>query len=425
MGFATGRQTRRWRRSLWHLRGAVLAGVVAALAPAGSAAEDEYAVAPEPGVGVRALLDLRVVRGSEAPSWQEGGPGTLRYGGIETNSGGFERVTRFAISQLAVEPWADLPWGMRAHVQVNWDGDIDDRGDTSPPHDVIRLVEGVVRKEWGDAAQGWGLLAGVSNPPYSLENVGPAWTPALTLTPSALNSWLWEEGRLLGLEGEWWRTTSSELELDVFGGLGWGPDQQGILLAKRGWVLSDFLSGINSELPLPGPGPNTDVFDERDGRPAVYIGGTARDPWKIAKLRAGFYDNLGDLAVQGVWETYYGSVGVDVEPLPGLDIVFQYLIGHTATRTAPLSSTVQALYPLVSYRWRSLRVSFRYDDFQVHDDDGAPSTTQHGHAFTVSALFEFWRRHRIGVEYITVDSERAGVSPPGDDGWQVSYRFRY
>ena len=27
--------------------------------------------------------------------------------------------------------------------------------------------------------------------------------------------------------------------------------------------------------------------------------------------------------------------------------------------------------------------------------------------------------------HLTVDSTRAGLSPPGDDGWQVSYRFRY
>src|SRR5262249_22759768 len=266
---------------------------------------------------------------------------------------------------------------------------------------------------------------GVSNPPFSLENNGPAWTPKLTLTPSALNSWLWEEGRVLGLEAEWWKTTASELELDVFGGMGWGPDQQGILLAQRGWVLSDFLSGIHSLLPLPAPGAHTHVFDERDGRPALYAGGSVRDPWKIGRLRAGYFDNLGNLAIKGVWETRYASMGVDLEPVTGLEIIFQYLIGHTASRTAGIDATIQALYPLISYRWRNFRVAFRYDDFKVEPDNNTTSVRQHGHAFTVSALFEFWLRHRIGFEYITADATRAGFSPPGDDGWQVSYRFRY
>ena len=400
-----------------------LAVALAWLGAARAGAQD-YAVPEEPGVSLRALLDLRVVRGSEAPSWQEGGPGKLRYGGVQERDGGFERVTRFAISQLALEPSADLPWGMRAHVQINWDGDIDDRGDTSPDHDVVRLVEGFVRKEWGNAAGGWGVLAGVSNPPFSLENIGPAWTPKYTLTPSALNTWLWEDGRVLGLEAEWWKTTRQDVDLDAVAGMGWGPDQMGILLARRGWVLSDFLNGVNNEFPLPGGGQGHG-FDERDGRPALYVGGTAADPWKIGKLQAGYFDNLGNLAVQGVWEMRYAVVGVALQPLAGLDVLFQYLIGKTATRTNGFGSTVQALYPLISYRWREHRISFRYDDFRVQDEDGPPNTRERGHAFTVSYLFEFWLRHRIGFEYITVDSNRAGFSPPGDDGWQISYRFRY
>jgi hypothetical protein len=375
-------------------------------------------------VSLRALLDLRIVRGTQAPSWQEGGPGNLRYGGVQESDGSFERVTRFAISQLAVEPSADLPWGMRFHAQVNWDGDIDDRGDTSPDHDVVRLIEGYLRRDWGTPANGWGVLVGVSNPPFSLENIGPAWTPKYTLTPSALNTWLWEDGRVLGLEGEWWKTTRDDVDLNAFAGMGWGPDQMGILLARRGWVLSDYLNGINSVVPIPADG-QTNGFDERDGRPALYVGGTVADPWKIGKLQAGYFDNLGNLAVQGVWEMRYAVVGVALQPVAGLDILFQYLIGKTATRTNGFSSTVQALYPLISYRWRQHRVTFRYDDFRVQDTDGPPNTRERGHAFTVSYLFELGLHHRIGFEYITVDSTRAGYSPPGDDGWQISYRFRY
>jgi hypothetical protein len=315
---------------------------------------------------------------------------------------------------------------MRFHAQVNWDGDIDDRGNTGPDYDVIRLIEGYVRKEWAADEGGWAVLAGVTNPSFSLENIGPAWTPRYTITPSALSSWLWEEGRVLGLEGEWWRTFGDGIALDTFAGLGWGPDEQGTLLARRGWVLSDWLSGINSELPLPTPLGEAEVFDERDGRPALYVGGSAGDPWKIGTLHVGYFDNLGNLEVKGVWETRYAVFGVALQPLPGLDILFQYLIGKTSVATPGLSSDIQALYPLVSYRWRQHRVAFRYDDFKVQDGSaGAPNTRERGHAFTVSYLFEFWLRHRIGFEYITVDSDRVDASAPGDDGWQVSYRFRY
>jgi hypothetical protein len=231
-----------------------------------------------------------------------------------------------------------------AHAQVNWEGNIDDRGDVDPTHDSPRLIEGWVRKEWDLDDHGGSLSVGVTNPTNSLEHVGPAWTPRYTITPSALNTWLWEEGRVLGFEGEWWGRIHGDWEVSSFAGAGWGPDQQGILLAQRGWVLSDWLAGINSTLVLPAPGAETHEFDELDGRPALYTGFQIRDPWKIGRLRLGYYDNLSDLAVSRVWETRYGVAGVAVEPLPGLEVIFQYLIGKTMTRTNHFDSTIQALF---------------------------------------------------------------------------------
>jgi hypothetical protein len=421
-------------------------GVIAAFAlgaPVAAAADD--AAPPQPGVGpspyaldagspfaveqpsrfsLRALLDLRVVRGSEAPSWQEGGPGKLRYGGV-VGDGEFRRTARFAISQLALQPAVDLPLTVRAQAQLNWDGDLDQDGETSPDHDPVRITEAFLRRDWADSSGGTGLVVGLVNPPFSLEHVGPARTPLLTLTPSALSSWLWEEGRVLGVEGHWWHATRQDAEVAAFAGAGWGPDQQGILLARRGWVLSDFLTGANSSLPIPGATQRTRVFDERDGRPAIYFGASLSDPWKIVAAHAGYMDNLGDLAVDGVWETRFGVAGVVLQPAAGLDLTVQWLYGTTTTRGVDLASTVSAVYPIVSYRWRGMRLSFRFDDFRVRDDDGGPSTAESGQAYTVAWMLELGLRHRIAVEYVAVDADRVGVADPGDDGWQVSYRLRY
>lgn len=389
-------------------------------------AQDDYTVAEEPDVWLRALLDVRVVFPGAAPSWMDRGPGLTRYGGIDDN-GQFHRVTRFAISQGAIDPGARLPWDIEFHAQVNWEGDVDSDGGVDPDHDAPRLVEGWLRKSFGDAANGWSVLAGVSNPTYSLEHIGPAWTPRYTLTPAALDTWLWEEGRVLGVEGEWWRRLGDGWQTTIFGGAGWGPDQQGILLAQRGWVLSDWLAGINSVMPLPAGGV-TNEFDERDGRPALYGGASVRDPWKIGELRVGYFDNLGDLSVPGVWATRYGTAGVALAPLQGLDVLFQYLVGTTQTRGSGFDCTVQAFYPLITYRWHAHRLTVRYDNFRVQDHgDGPPYSRERGAAVTVAYMFEFWLRHRIGVEYVTVDSHRPnrGVPDPSDDTWQLSYRFRY
>src|SRR5262249_8464818 len=131
--------------------------------------------------------------------------------------------------------------------------------------------------------------------------------------------------------------------------------------------------------------------------------------------------------VQGVWETRFGVAGAALQPLPGLDLVFGYLIGQTSTHTNDFSGTVSAWYPLASYRYGPHRLTARYDGFRVDDLDVSPTTRESGHAVTVAYLFEFWLRHRIAVEYIWVDCEHPSSSPPApcNQGWQVSYRFRY
>ena len=73
----------------------------------------QYDVEQESRVWARALLDLRVVRGGAAPSWTDSGPGKPRYGG-ESTADGFERKTRFVLSQLAIELGAALPWDMNS-----------------------------------------------------------------------------------------------------------------------------------------------------------------------------------------------------------------------------------------------------------------------------------------------------------------------
>jgi hypothetical protein len=193
-------------------------------------------------------------------------------------------------------------------------------------------------------------------------------------------------------------------------------------------VLSDWLAGENSTMVLPSPGAVTHEFDERDGRPALYAGLDLRDPWKIGDLRLGYYDNLGDQSVRGVWQTRYGVAGIAVQPLPGLDVIFQYLIGETATRATPSSYTIQALYPLLSYRWRNHRLTVRYDDFRVEDHDGETGdSNDRGEAVTIAYLFEFWLRHRLAFEYIDVDRHHSSAAQPEPSGnqLQVSYRFTY
>lgn len=381
--------------------------------------QDEFEVEQEPPVWLRGLLDVRVVRGGRASSWTDRGPGKTRYGG-RTAAQGLERVTRLALAQLALEAGGILPWGIVPHAQLNWEPDIshDDRP---------LLIEAYLRKEWGAWERGWGLQAGVMNVPFSLEHAGPAATPLYTLTPSALNSWVWEEARLVGVEGEWWHLGAHEFRLSVIAGMGFGNDEFGRMLALRGWVLSDYLPGVNSDLPLPARGQRMAVFNERDHRPALYTLFTLQAPRNWGQVILGYFDNLGDQGTEGVWETRFGTVGAALHPLARVEFLSQYMVGTGRVRNRPTDIAFSAFYSLLSVQYRGHRVSARYDVFRTGNRDRPPSFREHGDGVTLAYLFEFGLHHRVAFEYIFLHSRRPAVRPPdpSDGGWQLSYRFRY
>jgi hypothetical protein len=347
------------------------------------------------------------------------GAGKSRYGGRSTSLG-LERVTRLALSHLAIELGAALPWDIEARAQVNWETDIDN-------DDRPLLIEALLHKEWGQWENGWGLQVGVINPSLSLEHTGPAVTPLYTLTPSALSTWVWEEGRVAGVAVDWWRIMSNGMRFSLLFGSGFGPDQMGRLLAVRGWVLSDALAGVNSDAPLPLKGALVSVFDERDHRPSLYSLATLTDEREVLSLRLGYFDNLGDQGSTGVWETRFGTAGVILRPLGRLELLAQYMEGVAMVRGAANDVGFSGFYALVSFGYRNHRASVRYDEFRTNDLDGAPFFREHGEGVTLAYLLEFGLHHRVGFEYLFLHSRRPILfrGDPSDDGWQLSYRFRY
>jgi hypothetical protein len=389
---------------------------------AASPAWAQYEVEQDDRVWLRALLDVRLVRAGPAPSWTDTGAGKLRYGGkvVHTSEGPrFERVTRFTLSQLAIEVGATLPGNLRAQAQINFEPDI---ADGMEPW----LIEAILRKEWGDAGNGWGLQGGVMNLPFSLEHVGPAWSPDFGLSASALNSWLWEDTSLAGIEGEWWHETEF-LRLGALVGAGFGPDRMARLLALRGWAIGDGLSGINSDVPLPNRTERQDIYDERDDRPALYTWLTLGDRNEVASLKLGYFDNRGDESTDGVWHTKFSVVGLELHPHARIDILAQYLDGSGRVAAPANDSDLNAWYALLSWHHNRQRVSVRYDSFSIRDLDGGPNTRDDGDGVTLSWQLQWKLRHRVAFEHTWLNSRRpaSAVADPTPDGWQLSYRLRY
>ena len=374
-------------------------------------------------VWLRALLDVRLAHGGPASSWTDSGAGKLRYGGHQVGSGAdarFERKPRLALSQLAIEVGATLPGDIRAQAQINIEPDI---AASAEPW----LIEAILRKDWGKADIGFSLQGGVMNLPVSLEHVGPAWSPEFTITPSALNSWLWEDASLAGLEGEWWYETPSGVHVGALLGAGYGPDRMARLLAVRGWAMGDGISGINSDLPLPRRTDRQRVFDERDHRPAVYSMFTLSDARDIASLKIGHFDNLGDQRTDGVWHTRFTTVGITLHPHSSIDVLAQYLDGEAYVAAPDNDSHLNAWYALVSWHHARQRFTVRYDSFRIRDTDGGPNTRDNGDAVTVSWQWQWRLRHRVAFEHIWLNSRRPAdkYNEPTPDGWQIGYRYRY
>jgi hypothetical protein len=369
-------------------------------------------------IRLRGLLDTRIVHGSRDLGWTDRGPGKSRYGG-NPNGDGPSRDTRLVLSHLALEIGGTLPFGLIPRAQIELETDAD--SSTRP-----LLIETFLRREWGGALHGFGVQAGTMNPPLSLEHTGPAWTPAYTLTPSALGTWQWEEMRSTGVEVEWWRRFG-DLRLDLLAGSGFGGDDMGALIAQRGWVLSDYFAGVNVELPLPRRGRTTAVFSERDHRPSIYARAVLADRAETAALHLGYFDNLAEQDRDGGWSTRFGVVGAVVRPLPHVTLVTQYMEGETNTRVDAFDGAFRAVYALLSLDYQRHRLSARYDFFRTDDHDGAPITREHGWALTFAYLVEIGLRHRLAIEYLRVTSHRpaTGFDDPSDGGWQFSYRFRY
>ena len=383
----------------------------------------DFGVEQTERVWLRALLDVRLAHGGPATSWTDSGAGKLRYGGEQQGIGPgarFERKTRLALSQLAIEIGATLPGEIRAQAQINFEPDI---ADSAEPW----LIEAILRKDWGEAAKGFSLQGGVMNLPFSLEHVGAAWSPEFTITPSALNSWLWEDASLAGLEGEWWHEMSSGLRIGALVGTGYGPDRMARLLALRGWAMGDGISGINTDVPLPRRTERQRIFDERDHRPAVYSMLTVSDQREIASLKVGHFDNLGDQRTNGVWHTRFTVVGVTLHPHSSIDVLAQYLDGEAYVAAPDNDSALKAWYALVSWHYDRQRFTVRYDSFRIRDLDGGPNTRDDGDAVTVSWQWQWRLRHRISFEHIWLNSRRPAdnFTDPTPDGWQLGYRYRY
>lgn len=380
---------------------------------------------------VRGELDLRLVDSDASPSFLEGGLGRQRF---DADHDGLRLGRAFIAARLRL---ADT---VTANLVAGSYGDQD--------KNAVDLTEAYVDyRPYPEGPWRWRLRGGLFYAPISLENRGPGWTNVYTVSNSAIATWIGEEIRTVGLEGEArWRGQALGGADDValvLGVYGWN-DPAGVLVAQRGFALHDRQTAAFGHLARPGStgesaAPPLELFDEIDNRPGYYAGVTWRH-LAVLELRALHYDNRGDpTALDQVfaWDTHFEVVGLRYEPDAHWTLIAQLLDGATIVggRNSFLPTQdwdLRSGFVLTSFVWGAHRVSARYDQFKTRQQHGydIPAYDDDGHAVTLAYLRDLGDHWQLGAEWLRIhssfeDREDIGLASTIDETQtQLVLRYR-
>jgi hypothetical protein len=366
--------------------------------------------------------DLRLSSADGEPSWLQDGFGKTRYGG--TGRGWTTRL------QLAS---ADVIW--RPAFAFDLTGYVDAVYQPVEEHQVD-LSEAFLQYKPLPRPDGWRwqARAGLMYPPVSMENDGPGWTPTRTITPSAINSWIGEEGKTIAAEVKVARRFDDQ-ELSAGAALFTHGDTSGTELSWRGWMFSDLRSTLQGESPIPEvpaahkPFRTQDYdsrsIDEIDGRPGVYAWGEWRSPYGVT-ANVFYYDNAGDRTTMRdgnwTWDTRFWNLGLRWAPDAKTELLAQAMTGRTVTgfviprKGWRLDADFDAAYLLASRKVGNDLLTGRADWFDVRDAtfQGLDNNDESGWAVTGDWRHPFGDHLALLVEVVHVHSDRPSRAYVGD-----------
>jgi hypothetical protein len=401
------------------------AGIVLAASLLAVSALDAKALDLTDDLTITGYGDLRVVAPTDQTGYLNGGLGKFRYGGGNTKLRFSEAVAQV---DYAVTSELGLTTLLRAEP--------DDRN-------VVDALEAYVHyapQAEGDVSVS--VKAGAFFPTISLENDDIGWASPYTLTPSAINSWIGDELRTIGSETTVrWKTDLGTLS--AIGAITCCNDEAGILMAARGWTMTDRPSGLFERLRLPtqtqalqrgAAYARTGMFDEIDGRPGWYGGLTWQMP-VFGKLSVIRYDNEGDpydkTARDTAWDTRFWSVGYRTDLGPVM-VMAQGLRGDTvvAGPTFISHTKFQSAFAMASYDLNDWRFSLREDVFATRRVNATNiNWSEDGDATTAAVSYAVRPWLRLTGEMVAMRSRRGEYVPAGlglnrtDTQFQFSTRF--
>jgi len=347
-------------------------------------------------------LDLRAVSSDGRESFLDNGQGKLRFD--EDHQGIQLGRLRAAWNQPLGEVFS-------AHVEAStWDDD-----DKNP----IDLTEAFLEYR-PYPRDGWRtrVRLGAFYPPMSLENRAIGWETPYTITPSAISSWIGEEIRTIGLEGQVdWLGTRLGHDFDVqltAAVFGWN-DPAGTMLGAHGFAFHDRQTTLFGRVGAPQPDPmyaKKELFHEIDGRPGYYVGAQLRYLDR-AVLNVLHYDNRADPTAELpsirdlAWLTKFDAVALRIETGGGWTVLLQGLDGTTAIDPGFwLDWEFDSQSALIARRMGAHMLAVRYDEFNVlFRGDPLESGSENGHAWALAYSYDSGEHWRLALEWLRVDSD--------------------
>ncbi|HEX7155472.1 MAG TPA: hypothetical protein VF618_28660 [Thermoanaerobaculia bacterium] len=367
---------------------------------------------------------LRGVNASGPESWLEDGIGRLPGGG--------DRNQGFAQAQLGLD-WRPVQWfdvhvsGVARHEPEAYQGE------------AAGLVEAYADLRATFARDTLQLRAGQFFLPTSRENRGELWTSPYTINFSAVNTWIGEEFRPIGVDLEW-RHEFGVNALTAGATAFRGNDTMGTLLAWRGWTIGDRLSTYDETLPLRVPplfvrqrDGTTPFTPDLDGK----TGFAVRVRWSMPErgmIQVARVDNQGDRSLYGgeySWITRFNVISAEIGRTDSTIVAAEYLNGDTGMgfRGSPwVQMDFYAAYVLLSHKYGRNRWTARYDLFDNTEDDfsRAENNSENGRAWTLAWLFDLTEKARAAVEFTQITGERVDLTgDPSFDGRNLTLELRY
>lgn len=384
------------------------------------------------------LLDARLVAANGARSWVNRGLGKTRFQGTDDGDYKFR-----AVPVEATIAWMpNFTRSLSANISASW------QRDQEKDVDLNEAFISFLPRQRGRL--GFSARAGLMWPEISLEHsTGGAWSSVHTITPSAINSWVGEEVKVIGLEATV-HAAMGEHQLALTGAAFGFNDTSGTLLSFRGWALHDLKATAFGHFPLPPLNEFIVHLQEDRTRSIIEIdkrvGFYGRLDWRPpAPVGAAlfYYDNRGDPEAfettgQWGWRTRFLNLGINADLGPSTKLLSQAMVGSTIMGFKTnderwVRTRFRSAFVLVSHQLtQKTAVTGRIEAFGTRERGSQMSReeSENGWSWTAAARHSLSDNLTLFLEALNVRSRRGtrteflGLRPfQAQTVFQASLRF--